>query len=263
MRDARADTPGAANTILRMLKLLLNFAVDDGLIKRNPAAKMKLLRVGEWRAWTDDECAAFETRWPSGTMERRAYVLARYTGQRKSDLVGMTRAHIKDGAIRVIQGKTGEELWIPEHRAMTAELACGVSEHMSLLTTTQGKAFDPVYFGAWFADAISKAGLPDDCVLHGLRKTAARQLAEAGCSEQEIQAITGHATSRMVAHYTKGADQRKRATSAITSLRTTAEQKVPNTNREKCQTPRSTFLNSIEIMALPRGVRTPLFRLKI
>ena len=218
MRDARADTPGAANTVLRMLKLLLNFAVDDGLIKSNPAAKMKLLRVGEWRAWTDNECAAFEARWPSGTMERRAYALARYTGQRKSDLVGMTRAHRKDGAIRVIQGKTGEELWIPEHHALTAELASGVSEHMSLATTTQGKAFDPVYFGAWFADAIQKAGLPEDCVLHGLRKTAARQLAEAGCSEQEIQAVTGHATSRMVAHYTKGADQRKRAASAITKL---------------------------------------------
>ena len=83
---------------------------------------------------------------------------------------------------------------------------------MSLLTTSQGKAFDPVYFGAWFADAIDAAGLPDDCVLHGLRKTAARKLAEAGCTEEEIKSITGHATSRMVAHYTKGADRKKRAT---------------------------------------------------
>jgi len=54
-----------------------------------------------------------------------------------------------------------------------------------------------------------------------LRKLSARKLAEAGCSEKEIQAITGHATSRMVAHYTKGADQRKRATAAITKLENT------------------------------------------
>ena len=33
---------------------------------------------------------------------------------------------------------------------------------MSLLTTSRGKAFDPVYYGAWFADAIDDAGLPDD-----------------------------------------------------------------------------------------------------
>src|SRR5262249_36684179 len=56
---------------------------------------MKLLKVGEWRAWIDWECAAFETQWPSETTERRAYALALYTGQRKSDLVLMTRAHRK------------------------------------------------------------------------------------------------------------------------------------------------------------------------
>jgi integrase len=151
-------------------------------------------------------------------MERRAYALAIYTGQRKSDLVSMARAHRKAGTIRVVQGKTGEEVWIPEHRELTAELSRGVAGHMSLLTTTQGKAFDPVYFGAWFADAIEAAGLPEDCVLHGLRKTAARLLAEAGCSEEEIKAITGHTTSRMVAHYTKAADKKKRASAAILKL---------------------------------------------
>ncbi len=66
-------------------------------------------------------------------------------------------------------------MWIPEHKELTAE------RRRSLLTTTQGKAFDSVYFGAWFADAIDEAKLPDDCVLHGSRKTAARKLAEAGC----------------------------------------------------------------------------------
>jgi hypothetical protein len=53
-----------------------------------------------------------------------------------------------------------------------------------LLTTTQGKPFDPVDFGAWFADAIDVAGLPDECGFHNLRTCAARKLAEAGCSER-------------------------------------------------------------------------------
>jgi integrase len=149
-------------------------------------------------------------------MERRAYALALFTGQRKGDLVLMTRAHRKDGFIRVVQGKTDEELWIPEHRDLTAQLA--TVEHMSLLTTSQGKAFDAVYFGAWFADVIEKAGLPDDCVLHGLRKTAARKLAEAGATEEQIKAVTGHATSAMVAHYVRGANQRKLAKAAILKL---------------------------------------------
>jgi hypothetical protein len=35
MRDAKAETPGAANTIVRMLKLLLSFAVDEEWIDVN------------------------------------------------------------------------------------------------------------------------------------------------------------------------------------------------------------------------------------
>src|SRR5262245_1832541 len=51
MRDAKADTPGAANTILRMLKLVLIFAVNEDWIEANPATKLKLQKVGIGRAW--------------------------------------------------------------------------------------------------------------------------------------------------------------------------------------------------------------------
>jgi integrase len=216
MIDDRSETPGAANTVLRMMKVLLSFAVDDGLIQASPASKIKELPIGEWRAWTDAECSAFEKCWAPGTMQRRAYVLALYTGQRLRDLVAMTRADRDGGWVRVRQSKTGEELWVAEHRELTAELGRGVAGIAALLTTpTQGKPFDPVYLGAWMADAIGKAGLPEDCVLHGLRKTAARTLAELGCSEETIKSITGHVTSRMVARYVKGANQRKLSKAAV------------------------------------------------
>jgi len=91
------------------------------------------------------------------------------------------------------------------------------------LTTTQGKGFDPVYFGAWFADAINEVKLPDDCVLHGLRKTAARKLAEAGCTTEEIKSITGHVTGSMVDKYTKGANQKRQASAAILKLERNTE----------------------------------------
>jgi len=222
IRDARAETPGAANNVLRMMKIICNFAVEDGIVPHSPAANMKELKVGEWRAWTDDELEAFESRWKPGTMQRRAFALALYTGQRKGDLVAMTWAHRKDDRIRVIQGKTDAELWVPEHPELTDELDRASRESLTMLTTSEGKAFDPVYAGAWFADAIEAAGLPDDCVLHGLRKTAARMLAEAGCTEREIMAITGHVTSRMVSKYVKDASQIKRAERAIEKMRKNA-----------------------------------------
>jgi integrase len=216
MRDAKSDTPGAANNVLRILKILLNFAVDDELIESSPAAKFKELPVGEWRAWTDEECVKFEKKWAPGTMQRRAYAVALYTGQRKQDQITRTRSHRWDGGIHVVQSKTDQELWIPEHPELTAELGRGVAGTDTLLfTPTQGKPFDSSYYGSWFAEAIDDAGLPDDCVLHGLRKTAARTLAELGLSEADIQSITGHVTARMVSKYVKSADQKKRARRAM------------------------------------------------
>ncbi len=66
--------------------------------------------------------------------------------------------------------------------------------------------------------AIAEAGLPDRCVNHGLRKAAARLVAEAGCTANEIAAITGHRTLVEVSRYTKAADQVHLAQTAIDRL---------------------------------------------
>jgi integrase len=68
------------------------------------------------------------------------------------------------------------------------------------------------------AKRIALAGLPERCVAHGLRKAAARRLAEAGCSANEIAAVTGHASLEEVTRYTKAADQKRLARSAIRRL---------------------------------------------
>ena len=80
------------------------------------------------------------------------------------------------------------------------------------------------------AEKIGQAGLPDRCVTHGLRKAAARRLAEAGCSANEIASITGHVTLEEVARYTKAAEQKKLARAAMARLagEKAAEGKFPN-----------------------------------
>ena len=55
-------------------------------------------------------------------------------------------------------------------------------------------------------------------VFHGLRATAATRLAEAGATDRELMAILGHRSARMVTRYTRGADQKRLATAAITKL---------------------------------------------
>lgn len=220
-RDARAETPGAANTYLGVLSLLISWGIDadfDERLTANVCARIRKFKGGSYRAWTEEEKAAFEARWPLGTKQRLAYALARYTGQRRGDLVGITRAHLGDGLIQVTQSKTDAPLWIPMHRELRRAIDAMPAGDMLLLVNEKGAAFDAVYFGAWFAEAIDDAGLPDDCVLHGLRHSAASDLAEAGCTEEEIKAITGHKTARMVARYTKGASQKNLAKAAIVKL---------------------------------------------
>ena len=58
------------------------------------------------------------------------------------------------------------------------------------------------------------------CSAHGLRKAAARRLAECGCTPHEISAVTGHATLKEVTRYTRAADQRHLAEAAMDKMRT-------------------------------------------
>jgi len=70
-----------------------------------------------------------------------------------------------------------------------------------------------------FIDWCREAGLPPGCSPHGLRKAAARRLAEAGCTTHQIAAITGHRSLAEVARYTRAAEQVELARSAMSRLR--------------------------------------------
>ena len=86
------------------------------------------------------------------------------------------------------------------------------------------------------AEATAQIG-SKEYTAHGLRKNAAKALAEAGCTVHQIMAITGHKTLKQAMHYTQQATQKKLAQQAIDKLesstkvanpRTFAEPKVAN-----------------------------------
>ena len=57
------------------------------------------------------------------------------------------------------------------------------------------------------------------CTLHGLRKAQARRLAEAGATNAEGRAVTGHKTDAMFVHYAQKANRAKLAGNAMAKLR--------------------------------------------
>jgi integrase len=216
-----AKPPHAARSWLVTLRSLCEFAVKRGWLRSNPAANVKLRSVKSdgFHTVTEDEIAQFEAFHPIGSRERLAFALLLYTAQRRSDVVRMGRQHVRETpegpALYVKQRKTGVELLIPIRPELRAVLAATPSEHLTFLVTATGKPYGDNHFSESFREWCDAAGLPKHCSAYGLRKAACRRLAEAGCSANEIMAISGHATMKELVRYTKAADQARLARNAM------------------------------------------------
>ena len=226
------DRPGQRLAILKMLRVLINFAVDElKWIKADPSKGIRRPKTNEIRAWDEFEIAAFEKRWPLGTKQRTAFALHLYTGQRRSDVHRMTWRDIHEGRIRVVCQKTRAKLIIRLHQNLRSALEAADRKHVAILTTAYGQPFTVDGFSQFMRDAITEAGLPLDCQPHGLRKAAGRRLAEAGCSAHEIMAILGHKTLAEAERYTREANQVMLGDAAISRLEgAEREQPSPNTS---------------------------------
>jgi integrase len=213
----RAEHPAAANHLLRILRLLCQHAMDTGLLTTDPTVGVKRrdYEVQGYRPWTEADIAAFEARHATGTKPRRAMALLLYTGQRRSDVVRMGRQHIRQGRIHVRQVKTHRELQLPIHPALAAELAHVPPDHLHFLAREDGTPHSPGGFYNLFVAWCAEAGLPPGLAPHGLRKAAARRLAEAGATAHQIAAVTGHRSLHEVTVYTAAADQARLAEQAM------------------------------------------------
>jgi integrase len=227
---AKGNTPEAANNLLKVLRHLLDHAVATGMIRSNPAAGVKKFRTeGDgFHTWTEDEVARFVVHHPIGSRAHLALALLLYTGQRRSDVVRMGWQHARGNKIAVRQEKTNTPLLIPIVPALADALEVVPRTNLTFLLTSGGAPFTPAGFGNYFRDCCDETGL-SHCSAHGLRKLAATRLANAGCSEREIMAITGHRSLSEVSRYTKGADQARLSEQAVSKvMRAEHEQHLSN-----------------------------------
>jgi integrase len=221
---AKAETPEAANSLLKVLRVILKYAVEDGMIPNNPAIGVKRYRSrGEGiHTWTEDEIARFQARHPINTRAGLALALMLYTVQRRGDVIRLGWQHVKGDVIALRQDKTDEPLHLPMHPELVRALAMAPRTNLTFLVTASGRPFSGPCFTNWFKQQCKVAGLPQ-CSAHGLRKAGATRLANAGCSTDQVKAITGHKTLSEVARYTRAADQRRLARQAL-SIQLGAEQ---------------------------------------
>ena len=211
---------GAANGFHRAAAALFTWAVDREWMEHTPVARIKPLPGGHLRAWTPDEAARAIAKLKEHF--RRVVILALYTGQRRGDLCAMGWSAYDGRTIRLVQQKTGAPLVLPVHPALKAEMDAwkAGATATTILTNAKGLPWKPQVLSQTLPVQLRRIGLSEDLNVHGLRKLAAANLADAGCSTHEIAAITGHKSLAMLQLYTATADQERLAGAAILRLQT-------------------------------------------
>lgn len=217
---AKTATPSAANNLLRMIHLLMRHAIELGWRGDDPTRDVRKAKekTGGFLTWEEEHIEAFIAQHKPGTRAHLALSLLLYTGQRRSDVVRMGRQHVRNGVLSIVQQKTGQDVHIPLHPELKATLDRLPLDNLAFLVTAQGKPFTPAGFTNWFRAMVKEAKLPDSLSPHGLRKATCRRLAEAGCTANEIMAISGHKSLAEVTRYTVAASRKTLAERAILAL---------------------------------------------
>ena len=208
-----AETVRFANYIVQVLRLLCAYAIRLGWIERNPAEGVPMLRSGRdpRQPWPADMIAAY--RAAASGKALLVFELLHGTGQRIGDVLRMRWSDLADGGVWVRQGKTGARLWVPLTPALAAVLAETPRDGLTIVTGRHGRPLSyRMAHQAVMAVRVQIGAEAHD--LHALRHSAASELAAAGCTDEQIQAITGHTTTAMVRRYAGAARQLARAKEA-------------------------------------------------
>ena len=191
---------------------MISWGVPEGWRSDNPAHAVKSLKGGDGYS-----------HWPMRAIDYYqkhgkehlwwVVAVALYTGQRQGDVLAMLKSHVRDGKVRVVQGKTGKPLWIRMHRDLVAvldkmreTLAAKETPRLSrhLLVNSRGTGWTPDGFKVSWQTEMQRRELRPfkrhHFVFHGLRKSAVVFLLEAGSTTAEVASITGQ-SMQMVEHY--------------------------------------------------------------
>lgn len=194
-----AKTPGFANAIARVQRILFNFACDQALLDVNPASRLKLRsRPPRREVWSlDDQEAFIEAAISEGHPSMAlAMLLAVCTGQRQQDLLALTWHQFDGFELRLFQKKTKTWVSVPvlpelKRTLNGAKERSGTASEYIVVSEATKRRYRSDHFRHLFRKIANKAGLYH-LQFRDLRRTAVVRMAEAGISAPLITAVTGH-----------------------------------------------------------------------
>jgi len=245
----KAETPTAANFLLRMVRQLLDHAVEIEMRVDNPARGIKGYSVNAqgFHTWSEAEIATFFAFHREGSTAHTAMTLMLYTGAARGDAVELGRGNISNGRIsyrrkKNVRKRKDTVVDIPIHPDLAAVLERLPPDNFTFLQTQQGKSRSSNGLGNMMRKWCDEAGLPE-CSSHGLRKACARRMAEAGATANQIASVTGHDTLKEVERYTRAAGRAGMADDALAMIPEQSEREQPVVNH-----PAKTWLTSDKVL---------------
>ena len=223
--EGMEDRPGAANNFLGVIRSISAWGIArDYFTAPLTTGVEPYQKKGGHKPWTERQLAAADAKLTG--MVRRAFLLARYTGQRGSDVVRLGETFIDDGGFRLEQRKTGREIWCPIDDRLASEMARWTRRPGPYLFHDRGsysRSIIDKHFAA-ARDAIPElAGV----TFHGLRGTRVVELRRAGLTTTQIQDQVGMSLA-MIERYCRFADKKAGGKASVTAL---AERRAKGTSK--------------------------------
>lgn len=251
--------PNYTRVIATQLRSMLESAVHDELIPRNPASRLNLPRIQRSTplTWTDDQARTFLATTPPSNVRTLAAVML-HTGMRLGEALGLRWrvVDLKGRSLRIIatmsvdtNGSAEVRDWTKTESSLrtlpiAADLAAILTEHRErqqqwLEDMGYDNPDDLVFLDArgqrWHANtaraaldrAIKASDLPR-IPPHSMRHTAASLLLSAGVPTKIVQELLGHHSIAMTSDIYQHVDPAMRATAtdrlgALLSSATTNE----------------------------------------
>lgn len=194
----RERTPATANAVIRVLSIIMEYAILEELIPDNPVKKIKRTSVPPRQAVWDNHLI---DRIISKSIERKyfsmalALRLAADTGQRQGDILSLKWEQYDGKSLNFRQSKTGELVTVavtPTLKNMIDRARKKRTSPYMLVSEDTRKPYKGDHFRHLFSEIRRLAEIDNKLQYRDLRRTAVVRLALSGATIAEIVSVTGH-----------------------------------------------------------------------
>lgn len=200
--------------VVKVLRKVYNVGFRHDKVPANPFSNMKIPGLPTRKIlWEPEQVfklieTADEMGYPSlGTLTLLTYDLC----ARPGDMRQLTWANYHKGNFGYVQEKTKTDMGVAASPRLVQRLkelhqydAMDLErEGCIAICETTGKPYSKDLLVKYFARVRKASGVPSHLQLRDLRRTGATEMAEAGCTEDELRAVTGHQSREILATYVR------------------------------------------------------------